>query len=190
VGPVAIAIVVSGLYHPIYYPPRFALLVLPPFLILLGRAFEQLGSLHWRWHVAVLVFALMAASTVVQSVVISRSRMDGFVELSRSRGQPARVVFFPSSADRIVSYYLGERIRSATWEDVEELVATGASTSIWVCTTRDWRPRSRADREFRKWLLALGPHRSLVRTDDLEVVQLQLGRTGITPIEPMKTGDH
>ena len=49
VGPVAIAIAVSGLYHPIYYPPRFALLVLTPFLILLGRAFEQLGSFRWRW---------------------------------------------------------------------------------------------------------------------------------------------
>ena len=190
VGPVAIAIVVSGLYHPIYYPPRFALLVLPPFLILLGRAFGQLGSLHWRWHAAALVFALIAASTVVQSAVISRSRMDGFVELWRSRSQPARVVFFPSSADRIASYYLGERVRSATREDVDELETTGASASIWVCTTRDWRPRLRADREFRKWLLALEPHRSLVRTDDLEVVQLQLGRIGITPIEPTNTADR
>jgi hypothetical protein len=116
--------------------------------------------------------------------------MDGFVELSRSRGQPARVVFFPSSADRIASYYLGERVRSATREDVDKLVETGASASIWVCTTRDWRPRSRADRKFRKWLLALGPHHSLVRTDDLEVVQLQLGRTGVTPIEPTDSADR
>ena len=70
VGPVAIAIVVSGLYHPIYYPPRFALLVLPPFLILLGRAFEQLGSLHWRWPAAALVFVLVAASTSAPTVPV------------------------------------------------------------------------------------------------------------------------
>jgi hypothetical protein len=190
VGPVAIAIVVSGLYHPIYYPPRFALLVLPPFLILLGRAFEQLKSLRWRWYAAALVLALIAASTVVQSSVVSRSHVNGFVELWRSRGQPARVVFFPSHTDRIASYYLGERVRSATREDVDELVASGASASIWVCTTRDWRQRSRADREFRKWLLALGPHRILVRADDLEVVQLQLGQTGITPIESKIIADR
>ena len=190
VGPVAIANVVSGLYHPIYYPPRFALLVLPPFLILLGRAFEQLGSLHWRWHAAALVFVLVAASTVVQSAVISRIHVDDFVELWSSKGQPAAVVFFPSQADRIASYYLGVRVRSATREDMDELVTTDASASIWVCTTGDWRPRSRADREFRKWLLALGPHRSLVRTDDLAVVQVQLGRTGITPIETTNSADR
>jgi len=190
VGPVAIAILVSGLYHPIYYPPRFALLVLPPFLILLSLASEQLGSFRWRWFAAALVFVLVAASTVVQSAVISRIHVDGFVELWRSKGRPAAVVFFPSHTDRIASYYLGERIRSATREDVDELVTAGASASIWVCTTRDWRPRSRADRKFRKWLLALGPHRELLRTDDLEVEQLQLGRTGITPTEPTNIADR
>ena len=190
VGPVAIAILVSGLYHPIFYPPRFALLVLPPFLILLGRAFEQLGSLRWRWLAAALVFLLVAASTVVQSAVISRIHVDDFVELWSSKDQPAAVVFFPSKADRIASYYLGVRVRSATREDMDELVATGASASIWVCTTGDWRPRSLADREFRKWLLALGPSRALVRTDDLAVVQVQLGRTGITPIEATNSADR
>jgi len=189
-GPVTVAIVISRAYHPIYYPPRFALLVLAPFLILLGRAFMQLGSLRWRWHAAALVFALMAASTVIQSAVISRICLDDLVELWRSKAQPARVVFFPAYTAKTASYYVGERVRSAAREDVDELVATGASASIWVCTTREWRPRLRADREFRKWLLALGPHHSLVRTDDLEVVQLQLGRTGITPIEPTNTADR
>jgi len=173
-GPVTIAIIVGQIYQPIYYPPRFALLVLPPFLILLGRAFEQLGSRCWRWRAAALVFALMAASTVIQSAVISRICLDDLVELWRSKSQPARVVFFPAYTAKTTSYYLGERVRSATREDVEGLVTAGVSASIWVCTTRDWRPRSRADREFRKWLLALGPHRSLVRTDDLEVVRVSL----------------
>jgi len=178
VGPVAIAVVVGFLYHPVYYPPRFAVLVLPPFLILLGRAYDEFGPPCSRWVATAVTLALLAGSTVIQAVVVSGVRVDGFVELWQTARRPAMVVFFPRHAAKTVSYYLNERIRSATPSDVEGLVAAGGQETIWVCTVRTKRPRSSVDREFRRWLLALGPRRRLVRDDDLEVVRVRVGPTG------------
>ncbi|MCJ7755575.1 MAG: glycosyltransferase family 39 protein, partial [Thermoanaerobaculales bacterium] len=184
IGPVGLVLAVSWVYHPIFYPPRFALLVLPPFLVLLGLAVVEIDSVRWKKFVVAVVVGIMAMSTVVEAVVVTRPRMDDLVQVWDVQDEPELVVFFPAHAAKIASYYLGQRVRSATREDVESAVATGAPIRIWVATTRDWRPESATNAWFRDWLLTCGPSRILVRSHDLEVIQIELGSVDCLPTGP------
>jgi len=176
-APVGFALVVSWVYHPIFYPPRFALVVLPPFLVLLGLSLAEIHLVCWRRIVFGIFVAILMISTAVDSMVISQPRMDALVQLWQREGEPELVVFFPTYAAKICSYYLGERVRSAPRDVVELLIASGTSARIWICTTRSWRPGISTDSDYRKWLLERGPNRVLMTSKDLEVVQIELGST-------------
>ena len=176
IGPIGLALIVSRIYHPILYPPRFALVVLPPFLILLGLAIVEIDSVRLRKLVVAVFLGLLLVSTVTDAVMVSRPRTDGFVRVWQEEGRPDLVVFFPAYASKIFSYSVGERVRSATRVVVESLDAAGTPARVWVCTTPDWRPSASNDREYREWLLARGPSRVLIATDDLEIVEIDVGR--------------
>lgn len=175
-GPVALALGVSWIYQPILYPPRFALVVLPPFLILLGLAVAEIRFVRWKRAAVAVLVALLVTSTAVDTAAISTAGVEDFVRLWETGPAPDRVVFFPAYGAKTASYYLGKRLRSATREDAESAIAAGLTPRLWVCTTRDWRPAGPADSDYRDWLLAQGRNRVLVHTDTLEVIEVQIDR--------------
>jgi hypothetical protein len=180
-GPVALALGVSWIYQPILYPPRFAVVVLPPFLILLGLAVAEIRSVRWKGIAVAALAVLLVSSSAVETVAISTAGVEDFVRLWETGPAPDRVAFFPAYAAKTASYYLGKRLRSATRKEVESVIAAGLTPRLWVCTTRDWRPAVPADSDYRDWLLAQGRNRVLIHTDTLEVIQVQIGRAEEPP---------
>lgn len=64
-GPVLLAVGLSAVYHPIYYPQRFAELVVPAFFLLAGIACDALRGRR-AWLLAGVLACAMAAGTVLQ----------------------------------------------------------------------------------------------------------------------------
>jgi uncharacterized membrane protein len=169
-GPVILAVVISHLYHPVYYPPRFSTLVLAPFLVLAGQAVEQLPGAVSRWLAVLVVGLLMVSATIVQTTVVSRRGMYDFAALWQSAGPPAAAIFFPSFKAKEASHYVGSKIRSANRSRVEDIAASGMPSVIWVCVHRGsgWRPQA-ADKNYRTWLFGLGPVKKAATVDNLDV---------------------
>jgi hypothetical protein len=187
VGPVILAVVISRLYHPVYYAPRFSILVLAPFLVILGQAFEQLHRPFSRRLAVLSIGLLMASATIVQTTVVSRRGMFDFAALWASSGPPTAAVFFPSFKAKEASHYVGTKIRSARRAQIEEIAASGMPSVIWVCVHRGagWRPRA-ADDEYRAWLLGLGPVKKVATVDNLDVVSVSIamGETSSPQVSP------
>jgi hypothetical protein len=174
-APVILAVITSRLYHPVYYAPRFSILVVAPFLVILGQAIEQLHRPFSRRLAVLLVGLLMASATIVQTTVVSRRGMYDFAALWESSGPPTAAVFFPSFKAKEASHYVGTRIRSARRAQIEEIAASGMPSVIWVCVHRGagWRPGA-ADQEYRTWLLGLGPLEKVATVDNLDVVSVSI----------------
>jgi hypothetical protein len=174
-GPVILAVVISHVYHPVFYPPRFSTLVLAPFLVLTGQALEQLPRGSSR-NLAVLVIGLlMVSATIVQTAVVNRRGMDDFAALWESAGPPTTAVFFPPFKAKEASHYVGTKIRSARKQRIEELAGSGTPSVIWVCVHRGsgWRPQA-ADENYRTWLLGLGQVEKIATVDNLDVFSVSI----------------
>ena len=175
-GPVVLAVAISYLYHPVYYPPRFSLLVLAPFLVLTGQALEQLDRTRTRRLAAAALGLLMASATVVQTSVVSRRGMYDFATLWEDAGPPSAVVFFPAFKAKEASHYVGLKIRSARRSRIEEIVESGVPAVVWVCVHRGYGGGSQnADELYREWLLDLGPVEKIATVDNIRVFTVSLG---------------
>jgi len=181
-GPVILAVVISHLYHPVYYPPRFSTLVLAPFLVLTGQALEQLPRAFSRWLAALAIGLLMVSATIVQTTVVSRRGMNDFAALWESAGPPAAAVFFPTFKAKEASHYVGSKIRSARRPPIEEIAESGMPSVIWVCVHRGsgWRPQA-ADENYRTWLFGLGPVEKIATVDNLDVLAVSVGARKTPP---------
>jgi hypothetical protein len=181
-GPVILAVVISHLYHPVFYPPRFSTLVLAPFLVLTGQALEQLPRGFARSLAALVVGLLMVSATIVQTTVVSRRGMYDFAALWESAGPPAAAVFFPPFKAKEASHYVGTKIRSARRPRIEEIAGSGTPSVIWVCVHRGsgWRSQA-ADENYRTWLFGLGPVEKTATVDNLDVFAVSVATRKTKP---------
>ena len=175
VGPVTLAIVVSFLYHPVFFAPRFSVLVLPPFLALTAYAVLQLERAKWRQMVVFGAASLLAVGTLVQLDQVTSRGMPGFAALWKSHGPPDAAVFFPRHLTRLASHFIGEEVPLLRKAGIQEVVERGTPGTIWICSDHafPWRSKS-SDRELRDWLRGLGRYEKLATVDGVDVVELKV----------------
>jgi uncharacterized membrane protein len=181
-GPIILAVAVSHLYHPVFYPPRFSILVLAPFLVLTGQALERHNRTRTKWLAAVALGMLMASATVVQTSVVSRRGMYEFASLWDSAGPPSAAVFFPAFKAKEASHYVGSKIRSARRPRIEEIVESGVPSVIWVCVHRGHgRGSQNVDEPYLRWLVGLGPVEKIATADNLDVFVVSVATRDAPP---------
>ncbi len=132
VVPVALAVLVSWVMWPVLYAPRFAVLVVPPFLALLAVAAEQV---RWRRAAVLTVCALLAGATLGQQIAPQKPGLAEFAALWRRLGPPDQVLFYPRWNRRVAGYYLGEPVWNvpspATFESD---VRRDTPVTLWLVT--------------------------------------------------------
>jgi uncharacterized membrane protein len=172
-GPVILAVLVSYLYHPVYFRPRFVVLVVTPLLVVVALA---VTSLPRRWARRALLIGLggvMASACAFQYRVQNKVGMREFAAAWHAAGPPGFVVFLPGHHERVASYYLSAPIHSASRQEVQEALEGGREREIWVCTDTHVRQYlGKAEVEYRAWLLGLGKATQIGTLDGLEVVRV------------------
>jgi 4-amino-4-deoxy-L-arabinose transferase-like glycosyltransferase len=173
-GPLVLAWFVSHAYHPVVFLPRFATVVLPPFLVLAALAIGSVADRTIRWVMTFFLAGVLAAATLVQAVVPNKVGLAQFAALWRDAGPPDLTVFWPAYNARTASYYLRENVSSATRNEVERtLQLNRQALTLWLCADRGLRSYETAsDRQLEDWLLGLGPSTSLGTYGNLEVMRI------------------
>lgn len=171
VGPVFLALLVSRMSNPIYYPSRFSLLVLSPFLILSAVECNQLGS-KVRGNIAFgFIFLLMAVGSWCQAVTITKSGMADFTELWLREGPPDAAVFSPGHNRVMASYYTGQVIRPATQSSIEGKLREEPLT-VWVCASPRAPALNDGVGQLAEWAIGLGAHQELGTFDGVLVTEV------------------
>jgi len=174
-APVLLAALASLLYRPIYYRPRFSLLVLPPFLALAAIAFASLRHRAAAGLGMAALGAMMLAGTAVQQQTIQKMDWRGFARVWREQGPPAQVVFFPWYFEKPAGYYLKGLPAPATRESLEKTLAPLRGQEIWICAEKGYDFKRIGEADFYRWLTALGRPRSIPMATELHLQAVKVG---------------
>lgn len=161
--PVILATVVSFAYHPVYYPSRFSLFVLGPFLVLCGEACGGFASRAARFIPLSVLAAAMLAGTIAQELTTQNApEWKAFARFAATHKKPAATVFFPSHGAVAASYHLNWPVSSAPRQQIEGHLGELTGKRIWVCLDRDYDfdGGEREDAYF-QWLMNVGDARDI-----------------------------
>jgi len=156
-GPVLLAVVISHLYHPVYYRPRFTLFVLPQFLILAGVIFSSFQKRVMQYLSTAILGIFMFTVTLIQSNTMQKEDWRSIVKDVPKNGNPVETVFFPPYFEIPFSYHLKKVFHSVPRERFEKIYQHINGTEVWVFSQPNlnydgWDK----DREYYNWLLGLG----------------------------------
>ena len=172
-GPAVLAFLLSHTYHPLFYRPRFAMLVVLPFLVLVAIAVDALPAKSLGTAALAVLGGLMIAGSVLQFQAHTKTGMREFAAAWQRLGPPAFVVFVPGYTARVASYYLRQPIRSASRREIEGALSGGRTVEIWVCTDRN--PvvgLTDSQKQMLAWLRGLGTEAPLGKLDAYDVVRI------------------
>ncbi|MCP4898052.1 MAG: hypothetical protein GY906_13860 [bacterium] len=173
VGPVLFAVFLSLAYHPIYFPPRFSLLVLPHYLVLLAMACFSVQSRFLRMFAVMVLLGFMSIGTVSGYVETSKRGMKEFAGFWKSRNEPDIALFFPRRNEILASHYVGKRIPYRKQRSIAKHLRLGDGKRIWLCVEENYQFESTEEEEYRDWLLGLGPHKELGFVDEMRIVEVE-----------------
>jgi mannosyltransferase len=175
-GPVVLALGVSWVYHPVLYPPRFCVLVVPPFLALAAVAVERLRPARVGLPLLLALVAAMAGASISHLRSVDTWGLGGFASLWHEQGPPDDVLFYPRWNRRVAGFYLGQPVLNVpTRQQLEGELRHGKARRIWVVrrigNTMAGEPETQ--RTLLDWVLTLGPERRLPQVDDVEVTEVE-----------------
>jgi 4-amino-4-deoxy-L-arabinose transferase-like glycosyltransferase len=182
--PVLLAALAVAVYHPIYYRSRFALFVLPPFLVL-----AAIGCVTLRRRAAIalgvaLLAGIMLNNTWRQYERIEKGNWRGFAEVWRKKGPPGHAAFFWDGIQAAAEYYLKEPLVFPQRDEIEKQLPAIAGSQLWVCSMWGYVYNQRpGEFEDYQWLLALGPVHNLVLRDFLLVQVVTIPDPPLPPEE-------
>ena len=187
-GPVFAVLLTSWLFQPVYFPPRFSLLVLSPFLILVALECNQLKSKALRVGTFSVFLVLMGVGAWCQASVITKTGMADFAQFWHKEGPPDVAVFSPGHNRVMAAYYTGQKIPPVDQASLEERVRSAESTTVWICleagvsTATDWAGN------LVDWAIGLGPHEQVGSFDRMLITEVTVDR----PIKvfPSLPGHH
>lgn len=172
-GPVALAIIFSYAINPIYYRPRFALLVLPPFLCLIAIVSLRSKSRILGTGIFICALGLMVIGVTIQQVGENKTGLASFSQFWKDRGSDnGLIVFFPEHNRRLASYYCGVEIPRLTQQILDEHRLKEKSTTLWVCSETTYNFTMPGDRERFEHLATLGMTRELGVIDGMRVLEV------------------
>ena len=132
-GPVLLAAIVSAAYHPIFFRSRFAILVLPPFIVLAAVACATLRHRAAAAAAVVLLAAFLLNATIAEYRTLQKPDWRGFVETWQERQPRRTLLFFPPWSQLPLFHYLNDVIVSPTAAQFEREIPRLAGQEIWVC---------------------------------------------------------
>lgn len=175
-GPVFLAAALSCLYRPIYYPPRFALLVLPPFILLCAAGALSLARSDVRCTVVGGGCVLSLVALFMQNGVVHKVDWRLLAKAWREQGPPACIEFFPPYDYAPALHYISPPVPKLTLKLLEaqraqlrESSSTLRGKEIWICSRPGWKPSNNADRTHLDWLLTLGPAKTIPLSTSLHL---------------------
>ena len=175
-APPLVAAALSAAVVNMYNRERFALYVLAPFLALVSLALMSGGIRRAGRAILVLLFAVMAAGTLVQSRAPLRTDWRSFARLWSEAGPPARVVFLPYYEALPASRVLGVRVPGSRADELESDAESLKGREIWtVMTDPDLRNAPPEVRGFAAWLGGLGGSRTLLVKPGIAVQAVTVG---------------
>jgi len=172
IGPSLLAAAVSGLWHPIFFRPRFSLFCLigtvVVLVVLLTRVRPPLRTL-----LAATVAALMAAGTAWQTMLPTKKGLRELAQLARTFGEPEFAILLPAPHERLARYYLPQAMQQPSAETLKARLRSGGQTNVWVCFEGGKiPPPGSPDGDLVAWLATTGPYRLLGHADDFAVYEL------------------
>ena len=173
VGPALAAALLSWVYRPIYFRPRFSMLLLPPFLALCAVLLSRLGVPTIRAAAATILCAIMAWGSWSQFHTTTKTDWRELARAWRDKGPPGSIFFFPAYDYAPAMHYIRPPVPIVTRDslareraEMRESIASRAGQTVWICSRPDYTPAEPADAEYRDWLRGLGPVEAVpVRTN-------------------------
>ena len=178
--PVAVALIISWVYHPVLWYPRFCTLVLPPAIVLAACAIDAGRRRILGTVLAVSLVLIAATGLFFQHQSLTKGGMRNFAKFWALEGPPDVVYFFPEWKRRVAAYEIGPSLPQNHRQRMEERRSKGVAYTIWVCSTTNydsiWRPDW--ERTEREWILSFGPQRFLGTYDRINVVEVRVVQDG------------
>lgn len=173
-APVALAVVISHLYYPVLYHPRFSELMVPPVIALIAVAATTSLPRVGAVTLIVAVVAVQLGATGLQYVYLEKAGMRHFARTWRRDGPPEAIYFYPRWNRRVAHYYLHRRMPVLSRSRLQELLREGRPVTIWVCSNIGYQPDvPSGERSERDRLTSLGPSREIARVDRMSVVEVR-----------------
>lgn len=174
-GPPALALLASLVLEPVYFRPRFTIMVLPYFALLAALAATALRRRTVGFGMVGLAVAAMSYATAEQYSSIIKVGMSGFAELYRQSDPPDLVAFFPHRLETLASYYVGHQLLDASPGRVKRVLRRAGRGTLWVAVSpRSATKRTARERERLEWLQSLGPSRQIAEVDHVRVWEITL----------------
>jgi uncharacterized membrane protein len=184
-GPPTLAVAVSNIWEPIYFRPRFAVLMVPYLAVLFAMACRGLPRRSLGVALATTAIAAMLVSTVFQYRSVTKRGMPEFAELYSKICAPELLAVFPRNLTSMASYYANAAFSYPSRKQVKTL-SQKPGTRAWVLTAPGFEAQGpERQRQRRDQILALGPHRLIARTDGLAVLEVR-PRGDVQPPNPGK----
>ena len=171
-GPVLLALLTSYLFHPVYFPPRFSLLVLSPFLLLVALECDQLKSELLRIGTFIAFLMLMGVGSWGQASAITKTGMAEFAEFWHKEGPPDAAVFSPGHIRAVAAYYTGQKTPRVRQTSLEERLRETRSMRLWVCSEVGAFQVADEDRRLADWAMTLGSNQRLGIFDRILITEV------------------
>jgi len=173
-APVVLAVVISDLYHPVLYHPRFAELMVPLVITLIAVAATTTARRVAALTLIATVVAVQLFAVGRQYGYLEKAGMSNFVKIWKHDGPPEAVYFYPRWNRRVAHYYLHRHVPVLSRTELEQLLREDRPVALWVCTNIGYQPDvPSGEQRERNWLLSLGPSRGIARVDRMSVVEVQ-----------------
>jgi hypothetical protein len=159
-APLAVCAAVCLGYQVIYYRPRYVVLLLPYFLILLAWSCASFETRRLQSAAATSLALLMVFGSWIQQQTPQKRAWRETAAAWPDVQAPAFYVVLPDFHQRSLSHYLDGRIRHTPQSVLEKLGPLPEGAHIWVAT---W-PEDLAENDaaYRAWLKGVGPARNLL----------------------------
>ena len=171
-GPALIAAVISSLWQPVYFPPRFSLFCLAPgvaaLVVMLGNVRSPL-----RTVLIAAITVLMATGAAWQAAAPTKDGLREMTRLAARFGEPAFALLLPSPNSILVHYYLPHAGLQIFREEFGPRLRPETPTLVWVCL-QDGQlpPQDSCEGKLVAWLATTGPYRRLGGADGYAVYEL------------------
>jgi uncharacterized membrane protein len=179
VGPVALVLLISWVYHPVFWYPRFCTLVLPPAVVLAASAITAARGRFLAPALPVALVSVAVVGLVAQYLAINKGGMREFARFWHHQGPPDVVYFYPEWKRTVARYELGQNLPHSHRKRLERRLNNGVTFTLWVCSVSHydsiWRPDW--ERRERERVLSLGPRRTIGVVDRMDVVEVEVPAT-------------
>jgi 4-amino-4-deoxy-L-arabinose transferase-like glycosyltransferase len=162
--------VVGSTYQVIYFRPRYSVLLLPYFLVILAAACGAMRNPTWMRASVVACAGLMLLGTVAQQSTPQKRAWRETAE-SWPESAPSFYVILPVQHQRPLSYYLGGRVRHTPREVLERLAPLPEGAHIWVATWPEGP--GPGGKEYLEWLEGVGDARHMVLPSYYSITQVE-----------------